>query len=350
MSTTVIYNNSTIGTLDNQTKKLDTAGTWLVDDVTLVDQSSGSEVLVVDTLDEHGGTIRQITAQDAVYLQGQKQVTLSASPSTVSPDTGYDGFESVVVPSGYTIDQICAVNFPAATGDVVVSATSLRTFLFYGNTNITSFTGNNITYAKGDNYGTNEMAKTFQNCTNLVSVSMPKLNDLYHTDYLFSGCTKLETLVLDWSNMIRLGTGVFQNCQSLTKTIYVLPKLTTKIYSYVLTNNPYVTTFDICITTNTSGEQQINGQSLEKNSSLNTLIIRSTNYIIKLANINAFTGTPFASGGTGGTLYVPQSLISNYESATNWSTILGYANNSIEAIEGSYYETHYADGTTIPTT
>lgn len=58
-------------------------------------------------------------------------------------------------------------------------------------------------------------------------------------------------------------------------------------------------------------------------------------------------GTPFASGGTGGTLYVPNALKSSYQSASNWSTILGYATNSIQAIEGSYYETHYADGTVI---
>lgn len=105
MSTTVIYNNSTIGTLDNQTKKLDTAGTWLVDDVTLVDQSSGGEVLVVDTPDSHGGTIREITAQNVVSLQGQKQVTLTSNPQTISPDTGYDGFASVIVSTNNNYDM-----------------------------------------------------------------------------------------------------------------------------------------------------------------------------------------------------------------------------------------------------
>lgn len=59
--------------------------------------ASSSTVLVVDTPDSHGGTIREITAQNVVSLQGQKQVTLSNSPQTISPDTGYDGFASVVV-------------------------------------------------------------------------------------------------------------------------------------------------------------------------------------------------------------------------------------------------------------
>ena len=58
------------------------------------------------------------------------------------------------------------------------------------------------------------------------------------------------------------------------------------------------------------------------------------------------------SNGSGGTLYVPQALISTYQSATNWSTILGYANNQILPIEGSIYENQYADGTpfTMPAT
>jgi len=98
MSTTVTYKGSTLATVENQTKKLDTAGTWLEDDITITDSSSGGgEVLVVDTHDSHGGTIREITVTDAVYLQGQKAVTLSTSPQTISPDTGYTGFTSVVV-------------------------------------------------------------------------------------------------------------------------------------------------------------------------------------------------------------------------------------------------------------
>lgn len=80
---------------------------------------------------------------------------------------------------------------------------------------------------------------------------------------------------------------------------------------------------------------------------LSTLILRKTGSIATLANISAFANTPFASGKAGGTLYVPQALISSYQSATNWSTILGYANNQIMPIEGSIYETQYADGTPI---
>lgn len=87
------------------------------------------------------------------------------------------------------------------------------------------------------------------------------------------------------------------------------------------------------------------------------VVIRATS-VVSLANVNAFTNTPFASGKAGGTLYVPQALIANYQSATNWSTILGYANNQIKSIESTATDpnapvdltTHYIDGTPIPTT
>lgn len=87
------------------------------------------------------------------------------------------------------------------------------------------------------------------------------------------------------------------------------------------------------------------------------LVIRK-GAVSSLGNSNSFNNTPFASGKAGGILYVPASLISNYQSATNWSTILGYANNQIKSIESTATDpdapvdltTHYIDGTPIPTT
>lgn len=87
---------------------------------------------------------------------------------------------------------------------------------------------------------------------------------------------------------------------------------------------------------------------------LNTLVIRQ-NTVAQLAIVNHFNNTPFASGGDGGTLYVPQALISSYQSASNWSTLLGYANNQIKSIESTHTDPtapidltlYYVDGTPI---
>lgn len=82
---------------------------------------------------------------------------------------------------------------------------------------------------------------------------------------------------------------------------------------------------------------------------LNTLVLRNPS-LVSLWNANAFAQTQFKSGGTGGTLYVPQALIADYQAATNWSTILSYENNQILPIEGSIYETQYVDGHPLLTT
>ena len=90
---------------------------------------------------------------------------------------------------------------------------------------------------------------------------------------------------------------------------------------------------------------------------LATIILRSSS-VSSLASTAAFTGTPFKSGGTGGTIYIPKSLYdhlgdnsaSDYKAASNWSTVDGYGTITWAAIEGSIYETKYADGTDIPTT
>lgn len=64
-----------------------------------------------------------------------------------------------------------------------------------------------------------------------------------------------------------------------------------------------------------------------------TLILRS-NTVQTLSSTSYFTGTPFATDGTGGTVYCPQALIEDYKVATNWSGL----NVTFVPLEGSIYE------------
>ena len=70
---------------------------------------------------------------------------------------------------------------------------------------------------------------------------------------------------------------------------------------------------------------------------LTTLILRSGT-VCALEAVTAFKGTPFASNGTGGTVYCPASLITQYQNATNWSTLYAGGTCNFVAIEGSEYE------------
>lgn len=160
----------------------------------------------------------------------------------------------------------------------------------------------------------------FQNCSQLTSVSMPKLADI--SGYAaFQSCTSLEYVALP--KYAKAGANnIFDGCNKLKAADFGNGALS-------------------------PGNVNVFAQSFfNKCTMLTTLILRYP-AVGKLGQINNFAQTPFASGGTGGTLYVPSALISSYQSATNWSTILGYANNSIQAIEGSQYENYYADGTPI---
>ena len=78
---------------------------------------------------------------------------------------------------------------------------------------------------------------------------------------------------------------------------------------------------------------------------LSILILRKTTICGLTASSN-FNNTPFKSGGTGGTIYIPKALYdhlgdggsSDYRAATNWSTIWGYGTITWAKLEGSPYE------------
>lgn len=80
------------------------------------------------------------------------------------------------------------------------------------------------------------------------------------------------------------------------------------------------------------------------NTKMDTLIFRQPT-IVRVTS-QTFINTPFKSGGTGGTIYIPESMYNHlgdgtsldYKAATNWSTWDGYGTITWAKIEGSPYE------------
>lgn len=174
-----------------------------------------------------------------------------------------------------------------------------------------------------------------------------------------SGCSALEDVGLN-ANLTDINYCAFFGTSSLKKSIFV-PGVTlrTAVFessgitaivckgvlgsqSYALKDCPNLEAVDMIDATHTGS------RTFQNSRKLSTLILRGSS-VASLVGVDSLNGTPFASGKSGGTLYVPSALIASYQSASYWSTILGYPNNRIEAIEGSIYETQYADGTPIPT-
>lgn len=175
----------------------------------------------------------------------------------------------------------------------------------------------------------------FQGRTGITSISLPNL--LSFASHAFNGA-KAQHIYVPSASVTNYSQNAFANCTNL-ETL-ALPSATGNIYNGFFSGCSNLEAVDLCV----GGFQQ--SDHFKNCTKLKTLVLR-TSSVASLAGTGIFNGTPFASNGTGGTLYVPQSLISSYQSATNWSTILGYANNQIKAIEGSVYETKYADGTSI---
>lgn len=173
---------------------------------------------------------------------------------------------------------------------------------------------------------------------NLTKVSLPEATSIGQNAF-YKWVNPFEGVNLPKATSI--GQTAFGYCNGNKFTKLVLPSVTS-MAQQAFRDCSYLTHLDIL------GGSSTMGASLCVNCTrLATVIIRRTEGVVPLQGINTFDGTPFASGKAGGTLYVPQALIASYQAASNWDTILGYATNSIAAIEGSIYENAYADGTPI---
>lgn len=187
-----------------------------------------------------------------------------------------------------------------------------------------SNTLDSTTYIDFENEGT-LMQRAFDGCTTVVTLHLANLNSITGGNaYIFNGCNNLETVILDINTASALiPQNCFNNCTKLRA---------------------------VDVNVNVGGGAFYGGNKPD----FKTLILRKST-VASLGNISAFTNTPFASGGTGGTIYIPKALYDHlgdggsldYKAATNWSTVDGYGTITWAKIEGSIYETQYADGTPI---
>ena len=192
-------------------------------------------------------------------------------------------------------------------------------------------------------------ASAFQGCTALTSLDMPNLTSVGVNAFDGHSCTSISLpelhtdgryavrsstlLDLDIGKIVTLsGANLFNGCPNLRKVKADYVETFTHYYNAgPFEGYPFLQMLDFPrLTTMSVG-------SFRNSSSLSVLILRADS-VCTMPNINAFAGTPFAANGSGGTLYCPQALISQYEQATNWSVILAYPYNQILPIEGSTYE------------
>lgn len=239
-----------------------------------------------------------LVAQDNLPALLRDTLT-SVSDATLTVIPGYAFFRRTAISSA---------SFPAVT-TVEMSA-------FYGCTGLTSLTEQMLPVAT--TFGDSAFYQT-----GLTAIDHPV--ETLSASHTFAASTSLVSANLP--DLVTSGTHTFQGCTHLT-TVNV-PKL--QKVPGVFIQSTAVAVLDL------PSADEIKATGLGYCSTLKTLILRK-DAVVTLENVSGFIASPFASNGTGGTLYVPQDQISQYEQATNWSVILAYTNNQILPIEGSPYE------------
>ena len=274
----------------------------------------------------------------------------------------------------YNCDKITSVNVPKATslGDYVFCScailsdvniplvTSIAQYAFNACIALTAIEGNSVTSI--GNY-------TFAGCSALVSVNFPMITSV--GAYAFQNCTLLESF--DGENVTTVGNYAFTGCSALAEIN--LPKATsigTYAFNGCLANHISLpslksmssgafrgsrfVTVDLPLVTNIANNgfraqgyiQSVTFPSVTSTSSeamrncpaltyvdlpkcasfgtftfcdctnLETLILRKSDKICPLSNVNVLQSTKIAAGT--GYIYVPAALINSYKSATNWTT------------------------------
>ncbi len=222
----------------------------------------------------------------------EKSVMPSIGKQIVTCDDGYDCLSRVTV---YGDEDLTSENIKKGINLFGIYGTYLNpdngTLSAYSNEEDAIITGSLSGVYVNDRV-TSIGNAVFTSCTNLTSVNFPNVISI--GNFAFEECTNLTSM--SFPNVTYIGGNAFQSCTSLTSISF--PK-TISISNYALR---------YCYR-------------------LSSLTL-GANTVCTLSGSNAFTSTPFAGYRSyfSGTphIYVPASLVSAYQSATNWVYFSNY--------------------------
>lgn len=386
MSTTISYKGSTIATAENQTKTLLTSGKYLEDDITVTDVTSGGGTLGTKTITANGtynassdgydGYSQVTTAVPAsavdqgmkvINSNGQHDVVGYAVAAVVVPNTYAAGDEGKVVSSGALVAQTAHADVTPTTSDQTIDTTLNNSIKVIGDADLVAgnikkdieIFGVTGTYEGGgisDIYDllvpigeittSEQLMYNVGARTGITKVNAPNAIKLYSS--VFTGYTNLTDVYLPLVNGDGYASSIFRDCTKLKSV--VMPSWKSRFHNEIFNRCSLLESLDLL-------GMNLAGTSVFANCPNFKILVLRGNTVSTLGGTNRFDGSPFASDGTGGTLYVPNALLGDYINASNWSTILGYTNNQIKSIESTHTDptapidltTHYADGTLIPT-
>ena len=258
---------------------------------------------------------------------GTKQIPITQNGTTTENVTDYASAEiSVSVPNTYAAgDEGKVVSNGALVAQTSDTVTTNDT---YDTTLINSLTVN----VSGSGMTLEELYSQQKPTGNVeYSLSSMKANPLDGNGNI----TKITA-----PNLTEIATSLFRSMSGLE---YVIAPKCTKVNGSCIYGDSNLLGIDIKGGTTNN---DVGAFAFGNNSKLTTLIIRQTSGIMPASQNNILNNSKSSSKPVH--VYVPNSLKSNYETATNWSTWKTEGTVVFHAIEGSTYETKYVDGTTIP--
>ena len=322
---------------------------------------------------EHNANITKATPSNfkvytttEIRYDGLKQVTVEASmgvditPFITRTIASYDAPAGLTAIGAYAFASclsLASVTLPSSVTTIYPSA-------FHNCRALTSIDISNVTQLQESAFSScynlstvalpNRMISfshyTFKDCYNLNLSSLPT-NLWFINPYTFSRCSNLSLTSLP-STLEYVGNRSFEYCKGLTS---LSCSGSLELNSYTFNGDTNLTTVNFPNTVQLAQYVFYQCSSLQfadvglvssleystfyNCNALSSLILRKTGSICTLQDLGAFTNTPMRGyNSQTGTVYVPSSLISTYQTATNWSTLYTNGTVSFVAIEGSPYE------------
>lgn len=239
----------------------------------------------------------------------------------------------------WTTDGIASGTEPNGSITLGNTVTEISDYAFAGKP-ITSVTGPEVTSIRGIN------ALKDTSITEITDTEFPKLGvsvDFPLSLRLPNTCTKIK---LSGSHVaLSSGTAALRDCTGLVSAEFPNAAKDTPASLTSVGNNAFYGDSNLEIA-DLGYVKSISSNAFYNCQALVTVVLRSTS-LVSLGGTSAIaSGTPFKNGGTGGTIYIPKVLYdhlgdgtsSDYQSATNWSTVYAYGTITWAKIEGSIYE------------
>ena len=195
---------------------------------------------------------------------------------------------------------------------------------------------------------------TFENCSNLTSVTLPKSVTLIGNS-AFSGCSSLTKVTIPKS-VTTVGSHAFDGCNSLTSVN--IPSNITSITDYIFNGCTGLSSVNIPEGVTSIGSHAFNGcsglTSIAIPESVTSIGEDAFNGCSCLTTVDVKNSTPVAitqntfSNRSNAILYIPKGSKSAYESATYWNEfmeiismddVISFADENVKAICVSNWDT-----------